>query len=67
MAYISSRKIVVIKDDEELNAANESNRLSALRAALLLLPSSFSEQDLFVTITGLSYMGMFSRSIWLDD
>ncbi len=63
MAYISSRKIVVIKDDEELNAANESNRLSALRAALLLLPSSFSEQDLFVTITGLSYMGMFSRSI----
>jgi hypothetical protein len=33
------------------------NRRSALRAALLLLPEEFADEDLFVKIAGLSYMG----------
>ena len=35
------------------------NLVSALTTALLLLPASFTEEELFLTIAGLSYTGDF--------
>ena len=35
------------------------NLVSALTTALLLLPSSFTEEELFLAIAGLSYTGDF--------
>ena len=41
-----------------MRLANQVNLVSALRAALLLLPEEFTEYDLYVTIAELSYLGI---------
>lgn len=46
------------ENDEELKNTLKINLLSAMHTALLLLPESFSEEQLYLTLTGLSYMGM---------
>ncbi|KAH9534314.1 hypothetical protein CY35_18G101500 [Sphagnum magellanicum] len=58
--YISGRlqkPVRYLVDHIRLKELNESNLQSALCAALLLLPSEFSEEDLYATICGLSYTG----------
>lgn len=46
-------------ENGKLRAALVSNLKSAVTAAFLMLPESFSEEDLFVQIAGLSYAGQF--------
>ncbi|XP_027719778.1 phosphatidate cytidylyltransferase, mitochondrial isoform X1 [Vombatus ursinus] len=62
--YVAGRlqkpvRILSLKEDTALRAALESNLESAVTAAFLMLPESFSEEDLFVQIAGLSYSGDF--------
>ena len=47
----------IIKDDARVRLTQQVNLTSALRAALLTLPSHFSETELFQRITGISYEG----------
>lgn len=58
--YIAGRlhkPVKILRDDPRVRLANQINLLSALRTALLLLPPSFTEQELYGTIAGISYMG----------
>lgn len=47
----------IIKDDARVRLTQQVNLTSALRAALLTLPSHFNETDLFQRITSISYEG----------
>ena len=51
-------QIHVIRNDARVRLAQETNRKSALQTALLLLPERFTDEELFLTITGLSYTGI---------
>jgi len=58
--YLAGRlqkPVKILRDDPRVRLANQVNLISAVRAALLLLPPKFSEQQLYSTITGISYMG----------
>ncbi|XP_074139994.1 phosphatidate cytidylyltransferase, mitochondrial [Sminthopsis crassicaudata] len=62
--YVAGRlqkpvRFLILKENAVLRAALESNLESAVTAAFLMLPESFSEEDLFVRIAGLSYSGDF--------
>ncbi|XP_036595336.1 phosphatidate cytidylyltransferase, mitochondrial isoform X1 [Trichosurus vulpecula] len=62
--YVAGRlqkpvRILSLKEDTLLRSALESNLESAVTTAFLMLPESFSEEDLFVQIAGLSYSGDF--------
>ncbi|GAA5924945.1 hypothetical protein JCM1841_005375 [Sporobolomyces salmonicolor] len=64
--YISGRTqkpVRILSDDARVRLANQVNLASALRTALLLLPESFTEVQLFETIAGLSYMGDFRMTV----
>jgi translocator assembly and maintenance protein 41 len=52
--------------NNQLGPALISNLQSALHMALLQLPDSFSEEELFTTITGLSYAGDFRMTVGED-
>ncbi|KDR82819.1 hypothetical protein GALMADRAFT_57591 [Galerina marginata CBS 339.88] len=47
----------IIKDDARVRLTQQVNLTSAVRAALLTLPASFSETELFERIAGISYAG----------
>ncbi|KAJ2927490.1 hypothetical protein H1R20_g9606, partial [Candolleomyces eurysporus] len=47
----------IIKDDARVRLTQQVNLTSAVRAALLTLPSNFSENELFERIAGISYTG----------
>lgn len=47
----------IIKDDARVRLTQQVNLTSAVRAALLTLPESFSERQLFERIAGISYTG----------
>ncbi|CAK7562819.1 MAG: Mitochondrial translocator assembly and maintenance protein 41 [Sporothrix epigloea] len=58
--YLAGRlhkPVKILRDDARVRLANQINLLSALRTALLLLPSSFSERELYSTIAAISYLG----------
>ncbi|KAL8709420.1 MAG: hypothetical protein Q9220_005803 [cf. Caloplaca sp. 1 TL-2023] len=58
--YLAGRlhkPVKILRDDPRVRLANQINLLSAVRTALLLLPANFSEQELYGTIAGLSYLG----------
>lgn len=58
--YLAGRlqkPVKILRDDPRVRLANQVNLISAVRTALLLLPPKFSEQQLYSTITGISYMG----------
>jgi translocator assembly and maintenance protein 41 len=58
--YLAGRlhkPVKILRDDPRVRLANQVNLLSALRAALLLLPPTFTEQELYGTIASISYMG----------
>ncbi|XP_038596641.1 phosphatidate cytidylyltransferase, mitochondrial isoform X2 [Tachyglossus aculeatus] len=62
--YVAGRlhkpvKILAQKENGSLRFALGKNLKSAVTAAFLMLPESFSEEDLFVQIAGLSYSGDF--------
>lgn len=68
--YIAGRlqkPVKILRDHPSVRLANQVNLLSAVRAALLLLPSDFTEQQLYSTITGMSYMGDPRMSFGSED
>ncbi len=58
--YLAGRlqkPVKILRDDARVRLANQVNLISAVRTALLLLPPSFNEHELYSTIAGISYMG----------
>ena len=68
--YIAGRlqkPVKILRDNPSVRLANQVNLISAVRTALLLLPENFSENDLYTTIAGLSYMGDPRMTVGGDD
>lgn len=58
--YVAGRlqkPVKILRDHPRVRLANQVNLISAVRTALLLLPPTFTEQDLYGTIAGISYLG----------
>jgi translocator assembly and maintenance protein 41 len=58
--YLAGRlqkPVKILRDDARVRLANQMNLLSALRTALLMLPPTFTEHELYATIAGISYLG----------
>ncbi|CAK7264299.1 Mitochondrial translocator assembly and maintenance protein 41 [Sporothrix epigloea] len=58
--YLAGRlhkPVKILRDNARVRLTNQINLLSALRTALLLLPSSFTELELYSTIAAISYLG----------
>src|SRR6185369_11389703 len=51
----------ILRDDARVRLANQVNLANALRTALLLLPKEFSEKQLYLTISGISYIGQLDK------
>lgn len=68
--YIAGRlqkPVKILRDNPSVRLANQVNLISAVRVALLLLPEEFTEQELYSTIAGISYMGDPRMSVGGDD
>ncbi|KAI5290560.1 Mitochondrial translocator assembly and maintenance protein 41, partial [Ascosphaera atra] len=58
--YLAGRlqkPVKILRDHPKVRLANQMNLLSAVRVALLLLPPTFTEHQLYSTIAGISYHG----------
>ncbi|CRK42838.1 hypothetical protein BN1723_005447, partial [Verticillium longisporum] len=58
--YLAGRlqkPVKILRDHPRVRLANQANLISAVRTALLLLPPQFTENELYSTIAGLSYLG----------
>ncbi|KAI8905675.1 mitochondrial matrix Mmp37 [Powellomyces hirtus] len=68
--YLAGRlqkPVKVLRTDARVTLANRRNLRASVRAALLLLPPEFSEEELFCAIAGLSYTGIAVFSPTLGD
>ena len=64
--YLAGRlqkPVKILRDDPRVRLANQVNLISAVRTALLLLPPTFNERELYSTIAGISYMGDLRMSL----
>lgn len=64
--YLAGRMqkpINVLRDEPRIKLANQVNLSSAVRTSLLLLPETFSEEELYREITSLSYRGDFRMAV----
>lgn len=58
--YLAGRlqkPVKILRDHPRVRLANQHNLLAAVRTAMLLLPTDFTEAQLYSTIAGLSYLG----------
>lgn len=68
--YLAGRlqkPVKILRDNPSVRLANQVNLISAVRTALLLLPSDFTEEQLYSTIAGISYMGDPRMSLPAED
>jgi translocator assembly and maintenance protein 41 len=68
--YLAGRlqkPVKILRDDPRVRLANQVNLISALRTALLLLPPTFTELELYGTIASISYMGDPRMSLPTED
>ncbi|KAH8804697.1 mitochondrial matrix Mmp37-domain-containing protein [Xylogone sp. PMI_703] len=68
--YLAGRlqkPVKILRDDPRVRLANQVNLISALRTALLLLPPTFTEQQLYGTIANISYLGDPRMSLPTED
>ncbi|RMZ92210.1 hypothetical protein DV736_g512, partial [Chaetothyriales sp. CBS 134916] len=68
--YLAGRlqkPVKILRDNPSVRLANQVNLISAVRAALLLLPPNFTEEELYSTIAGISYLGDPRMHIGGDD
>lgn len=56
-------KMLVQNENGKLRAALVANLKSAVTASFLMLPESFTEEDLFLQIAGLSYAGKYPTKV----
>lgn len=64
--YLAGRMhkpILILRDEPRIRLANQVNLSSAIRASLLLLPETFSEEDLYRELAALSYRGDFRMQV----
>lgn len=64
--YVSGRMhkpVAMLIADPRVRLAQQVNLSSALRVALLLLPETFTEVELYTRIASLSYTGDFRMSV----
>ncbi|XP_068109714.1 phosphatidate cytidylyltransferase, mitochondrial isoform X3 [Hyperolius riggenbachi] len=59
-------KILVQKENAQISTALNTNLKSAITTAFLMLPETFSEEELYFQIAGLSYSGDFRMIIGED-
>ncbi|XP_068109713.1 phosphatidate cytidylyltransferase, mitochondrial isoform X2 [Hyperolius riggenbachi] len=69
--YVAGRlhkpvKILVQKENAQISTALNTNLKSAITTAFLMLPETFSEEELYFQIAGLSYSGDFRMIIGED-
>ncbi|KAJ2998366.1 Mitochondrial translocator assembly and maintenance protein 41 [Globomyces sp. JEL0801] len=60
--YLAGRfhkPIKILRDDAKMGLAIRKNLENAVRVALLMLPPTFTEEELFLKIAGLSYRGIY--------
>ncbi|SPN98423.1 related to proline transport helper PTH1 [Cephalotrichum gorgonifer] len=58
--YLAGRlhkPVKILRDNAAVRIANQQNLVGAVRTALLMLPESFTEFELFSTIAAISYLG----------
>ncbi|KAF2757778.1 mitochondrial matrix Mmp37 [Pseudovirgaria hyperparasitica] len=58
--YLAGRlqkPVKILTEDPNIRLANQRNLMAAVRCALLMLPETFTEHDLYTTIASLSYTG----------
>lgn len=58
--YLAGRlhkPVKILTEEPNIRLANQRNLMAAVRCALLLLPPSFTEKQLYTTIASLSYQG----------
>jgi mitochondrial translocator assembly and maintenance protein 41 len=68
--YLAGRlqkPVKILRDNPSVRLANQVNLISAVRTALLLLPPDFTEEQLYSTIAGISYMGDPRMSLPAED
>ncbi len=68
--YLAGRlqkPVKILRDNPSVRLANQVNLISAVRTALLLLPPDFTEEQLYATIAGISYMGDPRMSLPAED
>src|SRR2546423_10620065 len=68
--YLAGRlqkPVKILRDNPSVRLANQVNLISAVRTALLLLPPEFTEEELYSTIAGISYIGDPRMTIGGDD
>ncbi len=67
--YLAGRlqkPVLVIRPNAEMNYSLQRNLENALNVSLLLLPSKFTERQLFMTLASLSYTGDSRNSFGVD-
>ncbi|KAK2437739.1 translocator assembly/maintenance protein [Trifolium repens] len=60
------KPVQIVVDSSDISKTNSVNLRAALSASLLLLPSEFTEEDLYAKICNLSYMGDV-RMLFAED
>lgn len=68
--YLAGRlqkPVKILRDNPRIRLANQVNLISAIRVAMLMLPESFTERDLYMAIAGISYLGDPRMRFWAEN